>query len=614
MKKRQLLAGLLALIMALALLPATALADEDPPLCDVYQGDGFYITVKPFAVKSTKYTLCKVNQNFYDGYVFVETADIDENYVNRRFVRELNLADKDGNIVLPEGRMHYSSAITTYLTSGRYAPSEGLVPFWDGNSSELMGFMDYQGNVVIPCQFDKNYIQPFHDGLAVVGNRIVIDKTGREAFSYREKGISSLMADHYDQGLIPATKFNPTSQTYGYIDGQGNMVLPLVTVPDGTQDRWQGYADGTVEGYLMPYYGSRFSDDGYAVVQDLRSGDKLAYAYAIIDTSGNVVGTFRDMEPQDSWASGGFHDGLLRVAFIDNRGQTDGYAFVGPSGSVVWREDKYEEGHLRAGANLVDYHSGLLTLIWGGVADTKGQIVIPQSTFSEMRDFHDGLALAFLNGQTYVLEKHEGVYTGPGKVYNHAKGGVQTSTPAQPETPAQPSQPSDEQPAGWAREGVTAAVNAGIVPANLQSGYSKPTTRAEFCALAVALYETVTGKEVEGRTAFSDTSDVNVEKAAYLGVVSGTGGGGFDPEGALTREQAAAMLSRLAEAAGRPLAGQTPTFADSGSIAGWAVAAVGQMQASGVMGGIGDNQFSPQGSYSREQSIVTMQRLYDLLK
>jgi len=56
----------------------------------------------------------------------------------------------------------------------------------------------------------------------------------------------------------------------------------------------------------------------------------------------------------------------------------------------------------------------------------------------------------------------------------------------------------------------------------------------------------------------------------------------------------------------------TPTFADNEEISSWAFEAVGQMQASGIMGGIGNNMFSPSGEYTREQSVVTIMRLFDL--
>ena len=61
----------------------------------------------------------------------------------------------------------------------------------------------------------------------------------------------------------------------------------------------------------------------------------------------------------------------------------------------------------------------------------------------------------------------------------------------------------------WAKAGLSAAIEAGLVPENLQSSYKQATTRAEFAALAVTLYETLKG-EITERMTFSDTDDVNV--------------------------------------------------------------------------------------------------------
>lgn len=74
------------------------------------------------------------------------------------------------------------------------------------------------------------------------------------------------------------------------------------------------------------------------------------------------------------------------------------------------------------------------------------------------------------------------------------------------------------------------------------------------------------------------------------------------------------MLARLSAVLGKPLTDSESTFADSGSVSSWAKAAVGQMQQSGVMSGTGNDQFSPQLTYTREQSVVTLMRLYNLLK
>lgn len=163
-------------------------------------------------------------------------------------------------------------------------------------------------------------------------------------------------------------------------------------------------------------------------------------------------------------------------------------------------------------------------------------------------------------------------------------------------------------PSAWAVEDVQASIDAGIVPAALRSDYAAPITRSRFCALATAVYETVTGSEITQRRSFTDTREVPVEKMAAVGVVDGVGDGRFDPDGTLTREQAATIIDRLSTALGYPLADSTTTFADKHSISYWATAAVGRVQAAGIMNGVGDNTFSPQGSYTVEQSIVTMLR------
>ena len=73
------------------------------------------------------------------------------------------------------------------------------------------------------------------------------------------------------------------------------------------------------------------------------------------------------------------------------------------------------------------------------------------------------------------------------------------------------------------------------------------------------------------------------------------------------------MLSRLIAQIDQPLPIIVPTFADNAQIASWATQAVGQIQAAGIMGGVGNNQFNPTGNFTREQSIITMLRLFEEL-
>ena len=166
----------------------------------------------------------------------------------------------------------------------------------------------------------------------------------------------------------------------------------------------------------------------------------------------------------------------------------------------------------------------------------------------------------------------------------------------------------------WARGDISTATALGLVPQNLQNNYTSNITRAEFAALAVALYEAVTGQEIAGRVTFNDTNDINVQKAAYIGIIAGVGGNRFNPAGTLNREQAAVLIYRLVETISTPLPAARPVFSDNARISTWAFQGVGAVQASGIMGGTGHGNFSPRGTFTREQSIITMLRLYEYLE
>ena len=175
-----------------------------------------------------------------------------------------------------------------------------------------------------------------------------------------------------------------------------------------------------------------------------------------------------------------------------------------------------------------------------------------------------------------------------------------------------------EWPSYWAHVEVMDAILWDLVPVELQGKYTQATTRAEYCALATCLYEAVTGEVIEiteqDVLPFTDVEDdINIAKMYKIGVVNGVAADRFAPNNILTREQAATMLSRLAYAVGEPLEASAPDFADNDKIFDYAYEAVGQVQAAGIMQGKENKLFDPKGSYTREQSILTMDRLFDLV-
>lgn len=173
-------------------------------------------------------------------------------------------------------------------------------------------------------------------------------------------------------------------------------------------------------------------------------------------------------------------------------------------------------------------------------------------------------------------------------------------------------------PSDWAKYDVGAAYVDKIYSLSYApqgAVYTDPITRLEFCRLAANLCRQLGVKFPDYETiSFSDCTDSDVRRLAAMGVVTGVGNGAFNPDGVLSREQAATLLARLSAALGQPMPAQAPTFADNASIASWAYDAVGQVQADGIMGGVGNNTFAPQASYSREQGIVTMYRLFGQLE
>ena len=638
MQAKRLFAGLLSAVMLMTVLPvgASAAGYTPPALPDVFQGDGLYITATPWKVQADgDWVLASPDWGFHDGRVLVRTSEeVRDQYgylIENRAV--FNYADRDGNLLPNTGLKLYQDNID----NGASNFSEGLCKFKD-TETQLYGYIDKTGGIAIEPQFES--ARDFSDGMAVVETEqgyYYIDKSGEKVLGpYTE--ISEL--GDFGDGLAGVDLSDPDSyeEFVGFINKQGEQAITLYkgSLLDYDSDKYLRI-EPNPSSASKPWRVSQFSE-GYAILIDERNGRKNRESYIVIDTEGNEVGTINPAAPLLAKVRGsGVHDGLIVVDFIDTEGtgQGGGGAAVDIHGNIV----------VPYGSVTGDFDNGLALGAQGmSIVDTKGNTVIPSDaeqfvSFNQeavatvfgtpylsphFTDFDDGLSLFTMNlmgngGMTvlaewhYLLEVHEGTYTGGGKVYNAATGQITGggSTPTDSETPTEP---TGDTPSSWAVENVNTAVEAGIVPDTLQSAYTQATTRAEFCALAVELYETVMGTEITERATFSDTTDVNVEKMAGLGVVNGVGDGRFDPSASLTREEAATMLSRLANVMEKPLTAGTASFADNASISSWASEAVGQVQASGIMNGIEGNQFAPSDPYTREQSIVTMLRLYDFVK
>ena len=143
-------------------------------------------------------------------------------------------------------------------------------------------------------------------------------------------------------------------------------------------------------------------------------------------------------------------------------------------------------------------------------------------------------------------------------------------------------------------------------------------TRAEFTAMLARLLDL---PDDPGLPAFADVPDgawhaPAIRAARAAGIALGGSGGRFRPNDAITREEMAVMLVRAAmhaspEAAAPGTAGTA--YADDGRISAWARDAVNRVTALGLMRGLPDGRFHPNGAASRAEAARALHRLAVLL-
>lgn len=184
--------------------------------------------------------------------------------------------------------------------------------------------------------------------------------------------------------------------------------------------------------------------------------------------------------------------------------------------------------------------------------------------------------------------------------------------------------------AGWAQERIQSAYEKGFIPADLQYNYSDVITRQDFCRMAVKWVEYKTGKTIDAilsdkgvsrnSNAFTDTSDPDILAAFALGITSGTVApttttpGKFTPDGEFNRQQAAVMIMNTCKVIGMDTANpQTSNFVDLNDADSWALTGINFVRANGIMGGASTDPskptFNPNGTYTRQESIVTFDNI-----
>jgi|GEM_PF-6154183 len=171
-------------------------------------------------------------------------------------------------------------------------------------------------------------------------------------------------------------------------------------------------------------------------------------------------------------------------------------------------------------------------------------------------------------------------------------------------------------PSSWAAAEVEAAIAAGLVPQDLQGNFQAPVSRGAVAAMFVRLVELTAGQDIDAflasrgmslnDQAFTDTAEKSALAANILGLMHGVGDGRFDGESTLTRAQIAAIVNRYAIQFGVGVANYTHSFTDvSGH---WVSSELGWPVHAGIILGVGEGRFNPDGPLSVEQAIMIAYR------
>ena len=404
MRKHQgtrMFAGVLSCALALSLLPGTALAAEEA--ATVYQGDGYYITAELYG-----------NQNLD----LDSTSLFSDGLVN--FGRDEGFADKDGNVVLSYDNLEGAGYILTGdFHDGLCAVRVPAAGYYADN-----GYIDKSGRLAIPPQFSE--ARSFSNGLALVrfgegryeGQWGYIDTSGDviyvapldhnensglsdgycDAYSAFGEGTAIVYLDSYGMNV------EEYENTYCLIDENGNEVDEYVT------DDYLLFNGGFSEGYVIttgdydPYTNS-------VTIRDREMNEVWRGSDYYLSSSVGVGAAY-------SFLPWNVYNGLLPLYQGNNKGAVlnvkTGEFLVEPTYNLFFMDN---------------FSDGLVTAFQGAVVDgccvmdTTGRYVIPTGDFVWIGPFNEGLAVAEKDDQYYLLEKHDGTYSGQ-------------SQPEQPEQPA----------------------------------------------------------------------------------------------------------------------------------------------------------------------------------
>ena len=171
----------------------------------------------------------------------------------------------------------------------------------------------------------------------------------------------------------------------------------------------------------------------------------------------------------------------------------------------------------------------------------------------------------------------------------------------------------------WAKDDILFVANRGLMTG------TSATTFSPKGSMTRGMFVTALGRLANADiSAYKQSSFTDVKADAYYmgyiewgvknNILVGIGGGKFNPDGLVTREQMAVITDRYATAIGfkLPEVHTQNVFADNSKIGAWAAPSVKRIQTAGIIQGKSKNLYDPQGTATRAEVSAVLRRFVEL--
>lgn len=177
-------------------------------------------------------------------------------------------------------------------------------------------------------------------------------------------------------------------------------------------------------------------------------------------------------------------------------------------------------------------------------------------------------------------------------------------------------QPYYQFASSWAFDELDKAVKLDLMPVSIRENLRQEVTREEFCEIAVRFYEINTGNTISiNGYSFEDTDNMDVLKAARLGIVKGVGDNRFAPKDYITRQEIAVIIIRLLELVDKELVHELEVDNSrliQQGVSDWAIEGVGFMVKNNILQGDENGYINPLNHTTREEAVILALRTLEM--